>query len=124
MMEPADDFSSVGKRMPYRVPPGFFERLELQVRAEAARRRTMRLARRRIAWGGLTVAAVVAALCFLVGRPAVRVPAPADGLADIEQAFARLSAEDQAFVIEMYSDDVFLQGEDYAALNSLILKYK
>lgn len=123
-MEPADDFSSVGKRMPYRVPPGFFERLELQVRAEAARRRTMRLARRRIAWGGLTVAAVVAALCFLVGRPAVRVPAPADGLADIEQAFARLSAEDQAFVIEMYSDDVFLQGEDYAALNSLILKYK
>ncbi len=123
-MKPADDFSSVGKRMPYRVPPGFFERLELQVRAEAARRRTMRLARRRIAWGGLTVAAVVAALCFLVGRPAVRVPAPADGLADIEQAFARLSAEDQAFVIEMYSDDVFLQGEDYAALNSLILKYK
>lgn len=123
-MEPADDFSSVGKRMPYRVPPGFFERLELQVRAEAARRRTMRLARRRIAWGGLTVAAVVAALCFLVGRPAVRVPAPADGLADIEQAFARLSAEDQAFVIEMYSDDVFLQGEDYAALNSLIPKYK
>lgn len=123
-MEPADDFSSVGKRMPYRVPPGFFERLELQVRAEATRRRTMRLARRRIAWGGLTVAAVVAALCFLVGRPAVRVPAPADGLADIEQAFARLSAEDQAFVIEMYSDDVFLQGEDYAALNSLILKYK
>lgn len=124
MMKPADDFSSVGKRMPYRVPPGFFERLELQVRAEAARRRTIRLARRRIAWGGLTVAAVVAALCFLVGRPAVRVPAPADGLADIEQAFARLSAEDQAFVIEMYSDDVFLQGEDYAALNSLILKYK
>ena len=124
MMKPADDFSSVGKRMPYREPPGFFERLELQVRAEAARRRTMRLARRRIAWGGLTVAAVVAALCFLVGRPAVRVPAPADGLADIEQAFARLSAEDQAFVIEMYSDDVFLQGEDYAALNSLILKYK
>lgn len=124
MMEPADDFSSVGKRMPYRVPPGFFERLELQVRAEAARRRTMRLARRRIAWGGLTVAAVVAALCFLVGRPAVRVLAPADGLADIEQAFARLSAEDQAFVIEMYSDDVFLQGEDYAALNSHILKYK
>ena len=123
-MKPADDFSSVGKRMPYRVPPGFFERLELQVRAEVARRRTMRLARRRIAWGGLTVAAVVAALCFLVGRPAVRVPAPADGLADIEQAFARLSAEDQAFVIEMYSDDVFLQGEDYAALNSLILKYK
>lgn len=123
-MKPADDFSSVGKRMPYRVPPGFFERLELQVRAEAARRRTMRLARRRIAWGGLTVVAVVAALCFLVGRPAVRVPAPADGLADIEQAFARLSAEDQAFVIEMYSDDVFLQGEDYAALNSLILKYK
>lgn len=123
-MKPADDFSSVGKRMPYRVPPGFFERLELQVRAEAARRRTMRLARRRIAWGGLTVAAVVAALCFLVGRPAVRVPAPADGLADIEQAFARLSAEDQAFVIEMYSDDVFLQGEDYAALNSLIPKYK
>lgn len=123
-MKPADDFSSVGKRMPYRVPPGFFERLELQVRAEAARRRTIRLARRRIAWGGLTVAAVVAALCFLVGRPAVRVPAPADGLADIEQAFARLSAEDQAFVIEMYSDDVFLQGEDYAALNSLILKYK
>ena len=124
MMKPADDFSSVGKRMPYRVPPGFFERLELQVRAEAARRRTMRLARRRIAWGGLTVAAVVAALCFLVGRPAARVLAPADGLADIEQAFARLSAEDQAFVIEMYSDDVFLQGEDYAALNSLILKYK
>ena len=123
-MKPADDFSSVGKRMPYRVPPGFFERLELQVRAEAARRRRMRLARRRIAWGGLTVAAIVAALCFLVGRPAVRVPAPADGLADIEQAFARLSAEDQAFVIEMYSDDVFLQGEDYAALNSLILKYK
>ena len=124
MMKPADDFSSVGKRMPYRVPPGFFERLELQVRAEAARRRTMRLARRRIARGGLTVAAVVAAPCFPVGRPAVRVPAPADGLADIEQAFARLSAEDQAFVIEMYSDDVFLQGEDYAALNSLILKYK
>ena len=123
-MKPADDLTRDLVCMPYRVPPGFFERLELQVRAEAARRRTMRLARRRIAWGGLTVAAVVAALCFLVGRPAVRVLAPADGLADIEQAFARLSAEDQAFVIEMYSDDVFLQGEDYAALNSLILKYK
>lgn len=124
MMKPADDFSSVGKRMPYRVPPGFFERLELQVRAEAARRRTMRLARRRIAWGGLTVAAVVTALCFLVGRPAVQVPATAGSPIAIEQAFARLSAEDQAFVIEMYSDDVFLQGDSYAALNSLILKYK
>lgn len=124
MMKPADDFSSVGKRMPYRVPPGFFERLELQVRAEAARRRTMRLARRRIAWGGLTVAAVVAALCFLVGRPAVQVPATAGSPIAIEQAFARLSAEDQAFVIEMYSDDVFLQGDSYAALNSLILKNK
>lgn len=119
-MMPTDDFRSVGKRMPYRVPPGFFERLEQQVRAEAARRRMVSQASRRIAWGGLTVAAVVTALCFLLGQPAVQVPATAGELADIEQAFMQLSAEDQDFVLEMYSDDVFLQGDDCAALNTLI----
>lgn len=108
-MEKDFDFNRIGKRTPYRTPEGFFDQMEADIWEEvrhglpqAARRKTARL---RIIAGALAVAASITLL--LVFNPFSH-SGHTDGFAEIEQAFAQLSAEDQAYMLEVYQEDLFM----------------
>lgn len=110
-MEQNYDFNSVGKKMPYTVPDGFFDQLEEQVmnevKAEPAKEKksgkakTIRIAIRTL----LAVAACIA--LFLVVKMAL--PQGDDTITDdftsVELAFNNLSTEDQDYLLEVYQEE-------------------
>ena len=108
-MEQNYDFNSVGKKMPYTVPDGFFDQLEEQVmnevKAEPAKEKkpmkAVRIAIRTL----LAVAACVA--LFLVVKKAL--PQGDDTITDdftsVELAFNNLSTEDQDYLLEVYQEE-------------------
>ncbi|MBP5714162.1 MAG: hypothetical protein J6X07_05635 [Prevotella sp.] len=111
-MEQNYDFNSVGKKMPYTVPDGFFDQLEEQVmnevKAEPAKEKkpmkAVRIAIRTL----LAVAACVA--LFLVVKKAL--PQGDDTITDdftsVELAFNNLSTEDQDYLLEVYQEEAEL----------------
>lgn len=113
-----DNFNldNVGKRMPYTMPEGFLDQLEANVWQEIKadlptatvakkKRKSYRIS---IISTLLAVAACVAVV-FMVHPFAAKQPsAPADSFAPVAQAYANLSAEDQAYMLEVYQEDVFL----------------
>ena len=110
-MEQNYDFNSVGKKMPYTVPDGFFDQLEEQVmnevKAEPAKEKksgkgkTIRIAIRTL----LAVAACVA--LFLIVKKVL--PQGDDTITDdftsVELAFNNLSTEDQDYLLEVYQEE-------------------
>ena len=110
-MEQNYDFNSVGKKMPYTVPDGFFDQLEEQVmnevKAEPAKEKksgkgkTIRIAIRTL----LAVAACIA--LFLIVKKAL--PQGDDTITDdftsVELAFNNLSTEDQDYLLEVYQEE-------------------
>lgn len=107
------DFDSIGKRMPYTVPEGFFSSLQENVWKEAAPQRSP--ASRHRSFAPLRVAAFAAAvaaaatLAVVFLRPAA--PAASERLAAIEQAFSALTPEEQAFLLETYQEDPFINEQ-------------
>jgi len=110
-MEQNFDFNSVGKKMPYTLPDGFFDQLEEnvmnEVKAEPAKEnksgkaKTIRIAIRTL----LAVAACIA--LFLVVKKAL--PQGDDTITDdftsVELAFNNLSTEDQDYLLEVYQEE-------------------
>lgn len=105
-----DSLRAVGKRMPYRVPPSFFDRLQDQAWSEIERglpashspRMPRSLAILR------TVLGVAACIAVVFGVNLSLLCTPSASLADVDRAFAQLSADDQAYYLDAYSDDTFL----------------
>ncbi len=105
------DFNSVGKRMPYKVEDGFFERFEEQVAAKAlcdnkvGKGRKMSVRLRIPIRLALTAAAVL-----LVGMVVWRNLYPQDTVDfdSVETAFAHLSEEDQQYLLDTYDEDIFI----------------
>lgn len=121
------DFSQVGKRIPYRLTEGSFEEMQAQVMARIEGNRptatptdakTMtRLAApaaasRRKGWAlfaqSFAVAAALVGVCFLLHPLVSSRPADNVSMAQEIEAYNQLSAEDQAFLIELYEDDLLL----------------
>ena len=111
-MEKTFDFNSIGKRMPYTVPDGFFDKLEnnvmeevrgkrIEVREYSSRKKVLRITLRSL----LAVAAAIA-LFFLV-QPLLP-KNNVDDFESVELAFNNLSADDQDFLIQVYEDDLFI----------------
>ena len=110
-MEQNYDFNSVGKKMPYTVPDGFFDQLEEQVmnevKAEPAKEKksgkgkTIRIAIHTL----LAVAACLA--LFLIVKKALpqRNDAAIDDFTNVELAFNNLSTEDQDYLLEVYQEE-------------------
>lgn len=98
------DFDKIGKRMPYKTPEGFFDSMEAGIMREVAkpRRSYMRVVMRSI----LAVAAAITLLIVI----AVNIPksGSTDDYADVELAFSNLSTDDQAYILEVYQEDVFM----------------
>lgn len=116
------DFDKVGKRMPYSTPEGFFKDMEANileavkndspkpVKIEQKKRPLMR-----VMWTAmLAVAASVAVLLVLhidFSAPhSVQSSQTDQELQAVDQAFAHLSAADQAYLLDVYQEDVFLNN--------------
>ena len=114
------DFDQVGKRMPYSTPEGFFKEMEANileqvkddkpapVRSQPKNRPLMK-----VIWAAaMAVAASVAVLLVLnidFMAPHSSLPSQAGNeLQAVDQAFAQLSSADQAYLLNVYQEDVFL----------------
>ncbi len=111
-MEKDFNLDNMGKRMPYTVPDNFFSDMEQTVMERVAGTRSVTLKSthkvrlmRRMAVAAAAVA--VLALTFTHWQPPVAT-AEAETL---EQAFDRLDASDQAYLMEAYSNDIFINEQ-------------
>lgn len=122
-MKQTFDFKQIGKRMPYRVPNGFFQEMEhnvLDAVAEKAAERKSAMAEcksvqaKRFVFTRLAkYAAVVAAsvvVLLAVNVKFFHTAAPTD-MQDVEAAFNQLSLSDQECLVELYQEDVFLDND-------------
>ena len=108
-MEKIFDFEQVGKRMPYTVPDGFFDKLEADViqnvKTEAqpkSRKKALRISLR----AAISVAAAIA--LFFVVQPLLP-KSNVDDFESVELAFNNLSTDDQDFLLQVYEeDDLFI----------------
>lgn len=116
------DFDKVGKRMPYSTPEGFFKDMETNI-LEAVKNDTPKPVKiehkkrplMRAMWTAmLAVAASVALLLVLhidFSAPHPSHPSRTEQeLQAVDQAFAQLSAADQAYLLDVYQEDVFLNN--------------
>lgn len=122
-MKQTFDFKQIGKRMPYRVPNGFFQEMERNVLDAVAEKATERkpamterkpLQAKRFVFTRLAkyAAAVAASVVVLlaVNVKFFYVAVPTD-MQDVEAAFDQLSLSDQECLVELYQEDVFLDND-------------
>lgn len=110
------DFNQVGKRMPYSVPDGFFDKFEenvmQDVKAGTARPKSHKMARTiKMAVSSAIAVAAAVALFFVVHTSLPKsepVLASADDFSCVELAFAQLSSDDQDFLIAVYEDEEYI----------------
>ena len=105
------DFDKVGKRMPYQVPDSFFAQLESnvmqEVKSEVAVAKKLRF--RRITWGTIIGAAATVALLVTVNLKSTTVNEYSAEA--VNQAFSQLQPADQAYLLEVYDEDVFINEQ-------------
>lgn len=114
------DFGKVGKRMPYSTPEGFFKEMEANIlelvkddKQVPVRRQLKKRPLMKVIWAAaMAVAASVAVLLVLnidFMAPHSSLPSQADNeMQAVDQAFAQLSSADQAYLLNVYQEDVFL----------------
>lgn len=114
------DFDQVGKRMPYSTPEGFFKEMEANIlelvkddKQVPVRRQLKKRPLMKVIWAAaMAVAASVAVLLVLnidFMAPHSSLPSQADNeMQAVDQAFAQLSSADQAYLLNVYQEDVFL----------------
>lgn len=114
------DFDQVGKRMPYSTPEGFFKEMEANILEQVkddkqvpVRRQPKKRPLMKVIWtAAMAVAASVAVLLVLnidFMAPHSSLSSQADNeMQAVDQAFAQLSSADQAYLLNVYQEDVFL----------------
>lgn len=114
------DFGKVGKRMPYSTPDDFFKEMEANILEQVkddkqvpVRRQPKKRPLMKVIWtAAMAVAASVAVLLVLnidFMAPHSSLPSQADNeMQAVDQAFAQLSSADQAYLLNVYQEDVFL----------------
>lgn len=114
------DFSKVGKRMPYSTPDDFFKDMEANIleqvkddKPKPVRIQPKKRPLMKVIWAAaIAVAASVAVLLVLnidFAAPHSSLPSQADNeMQAVDQAFAQLSSADQAYLLNVYQEDVFL----------------
>lgn len=119
IMDTKFDFKQVGKRMPYSTPDGFLKDMESNI-LEAVKNDTpqpvvVEQKKRpvfKVIWTAGLAAAASVALLFVVNMDfsASRSSQADSDLQAVDQAFAQLSSADQAFLLDAYQEDVFLNN--------------
>ena len=106
------DFEQIGKRMPYSVPDGFFDKLEADVmnevrgKKEEEKNGTIRKTALRVA-----LAAAACVILLFVLKPTLP-KNEAVGFESVELAFNNLSQDDQDYLLSVYEHDVFINNID------------
>ena len=115
------DFDKVGKRMPYSTPEGFFKEMEANIleqvkndKPKPVRIQPKKRPMVKVVWAAaLAVAASVAAVLVLNIDFSASSSQPSqvnNGIQEVDQAFAQLSSVDQAYLLDVYQEDVFLNN--------------
>lgn len=114
------DFDQVGKRMPYSTPDDFFKDMEANIleqvkddKPKPVRIQPKKRPLMKVIWAAaMAVAASVAVLLVLnidFAVPHSSLPSQVDNeMQAVDQAFAQLSSADQAYLLDVYQEDVFL----------------
>ena len=123
-MENSFDFNQVGKRMPYSVPDGFFDKMmeSLPTASEGGAvktagtplprwRTTLLSSGGRRVWGRLLLAVAAAVALFFVVQPLLP-KGNTDDFEHVELAFNNLSTDDQDFLLEIYEEDDFIDDSN------------
>ena len=115
-MEKDFKLEKTGKRMPYIMPEGFMKNLEENVTREIGNQEPhtahMGLAGRYGHSVFRTLVATAAAATLFAVCTTTMQRHVTGGYADVERAFDNLSYEDQAFMLDTYSNDVFMSQAD------------
>ena len=115
------DFDQVGKRMPYSTPEGFFKEMEANILEQVkddkqvpVRRQLKKRPLMKVIWtAAMAVAASVAVLLVLNIDFSASSSQPSqvnNGIQEVDKAFAQLSSADQAYLLSVYQEDVFLNN--------------
>ncbi len=115
------DFGKVGKRMPYSTPEGFFKEMEANIleqvkndKTQPVRIQPKKRSLRKVIWtAAIAVAASVAVLLVLNIDFSASSSQPSqvnNGIQEVDKAFAQLSSADQAYLLSVYQEDVFLNN--------------
>lgn len=115
------DFGKVGKRMPYSTPEGFFKEMEANIleqvkndKPEPVRKQPKKRPLMKVIWAAaMAVAASVAVLLVLNIDFSASSSQPSlvnNEIQEVDQAFAQLSSADQAYLLSVYQEDVFLNN--------------
>lgn len=120
-MEKNFDFNSVGKRTPYQVPDGFFTNMQQEVlnrvskEAVSPTQGNVFTAPKRVFWkhkASLLAAAAVAIVLLVMTFHFVVKPSQTADQMTVEMAFDNLSTDDQDYLLAVYAEDIFLEGEE------------
>ena len=116
----------LNKRLPYSVPDGFFDVMEANVMAKIKadaginvggdkadtqmRDKQYRKTTKHTRTISLSILAMAASLLllFTIFSQSTKTAQQTNGMESIDKAFSQLNADDQAFLIEIYDDDMFL----------------
>jgi len=108
------DFKKVGKRMPYRVPDGFFDQMEDRVMSQIQQETKPTKGRIfRMVFGTFAAAAAAIALFFVVHKALPADMTSEESFSMVELAYNNLSAEDQEYLVQVYEDDLFINDNNY-----------
>ena len=112
------DFSKVGKRMPYSTPDDFFKEMEANIleqvkddKPKPVRIQPKKRPLMKVIWAAAMAASVAVLLILHIdfAAPHSSLPSQADNeMQAVDQAFAQLSSADQAYLLNVYQEDVFL----------------
>lgn len=109
-MEANFDFNKTGKRMPYTVPDGFFDEMEENILKEVNKEPVVHIERKpaylRVVLRSIAATAAVVALFLVFNMDFAK--SHTAGFPDVEQAFNKLSHEDQSYLLEVYECDIFI----------------
>lgn len=116
----------LNKRLPYSVPDGFFDVMEANVMAKIKadaginvggdkadtqmRDKQYRKTTTHTRTISLSILAVAASLLllFTIFSQSTKTVQQTNGMESIDKAFSQLNTDDQAFLMEIYDDDMFL----------------
>ena len=116
----------LNKRLPYSVPDGFFDVMEANVMAKIKadaginvggdkadtqmRDKQYRKTTKHTRTISLSILAMAASLLllFTIFSQSTKTVQQTNGMESIDKAFSQLSTDDQAFLMEIYDDDMFL----------------
>ena len=112
------NFDQVGKRMPYSTPDDFFKDMEANIleqvkddKPKPVRIQPKKRPLMKVIWAAAMAASVAVLLILHIdfAAPHSSLPSQADNeMQAVDQAFAQLSSADQAYLLNVYQEDVFL----------------